>query len=126
MPPLTTYTRTLHRCGLTNKDVDPSHVEEYIEDAQAIVESMAKRTFAITDSDYNLARAGCTDLAAFYCLVRILGGSYSGLQFDEDELNITAQQQAKRDLANKLLAQANRTLDMLIPKVALVAKASTS
>ena len=126
MPPLTTHLRVAHRLGFSDKDVVSEDIEEFIEDAQALIEATAERTFAITDSNYNLARSACTDLAAAYLLIRVLGGSYSGLQFSEDELDISAQQQAKLDLCNKLLARANHALDMLTPKVALIAKSSTS
>jgi len=128
MPPLTTFARVFHRVGFSDKDVDSSHIEEYIEDAQAFIEGEAGRTFAITDSDYNLARGACTDLAAAYSIIRVLGGSYSGLQSDEDELNISVQQRSKFELATTLLSRAKKAIEILKPtnKTALVPKCSTS
>ena len=128
MPPLTTHLRVAHRLGFSDKDVASEDMEEFIEDAQALIEAMAERIFAITDSDYTLARSACTDLAAAYSLIRVLGGAYSGLQFSEDELNISAQQQSKLELANKLLARANKAIDILKSqqKVSLIAKCSTA
>lgn len=128
MPPLTTYARVHHRVGFSDKDVDSSHVEEFIEDAQAYIEGEARRIFDITDADYNLARSACTNLAAAYALVRVLGGAYSGLQWSEDELNILAQQQSKLKLANHLFSRAEKAISILKPhkKVALIPKNSTS
>lgn len=127
MPPLTTYARVHHRPGFSDKDVNSSHVEEFIEDAQAFIEAEANRTFAVTDSDYKLARGACTDLAAAYTIVHALGGAYSGLQSNEDELNITAQQRSKLKLVNTLFSRAEKAIDILRPhkKTALIPKAST-
>lgn len=124
---LTTTKRVFHRAGLSDKDIDPGDALEFIEDAQALVEAKAERVFVATDSDFNLARSACTDLAAFYALIRILGGKYSGLQFSEDEIDISTQQRNKLELATKLLAQARGALLMLEPKTpALKARSTTS
>ena len=128
MPPLTTYARVYHRTGLTDKDVDSSDVEEFIEDAQAFIEGKTERTFAASDADYNLARAACTDLAAYYTLIRVLGGKYSGLQYYEGELDITTQQRSKLELAIRLLSQAKASLVIIEPKAPtfLRARSTTS
>lgn len=126
MAPLTTYARVFHRAGLSDKDVDSADIEEFIEDAQAFVEAKAQRVFAITDSDYNLARSACTDLAAAYALIRILGGSYSGLQFSEGELDISAQQRSKLELVNTLLSRANKALNILTPSNASLTPLSST
>lgn len=124
---LTFTPRVFHRAGLSEKDIDPADVLEFIEDAQAFVEGRAERVFAPSDSDFNLARSACTDLAAFYALIRILGGKYSGLQFSEDEIDISTQQRNKLELATKLLSQARGALLMLEPKTpALKARSTTS
>jgi len=127
MAPLTTYARVFHRVGFSDNDVDSSHIEEYIEDAQAFIEVEANQTFATTDTGYKLARSACTDLAASYALIRALGGSYSGLQRDEDEMNISTQQRSKLELAKKLLARADKAIEILKPhnKTALIPKSST-
>lgn len=127
MAPLTTYARVYHRSGLSEKDIDSSDIEEFIEDAQSFTEGRAEHTFAQTDSDYNLARSACTDLAAFYALIRILGGSYSGLQYNENELDVATQQRSKLELATKLRTQAKEALSILEPKEpALKARSTTS
>lgn len=113
MTALTDYRRVLHRPGLTKEDVDPSDIEEFIEDAQALVEGETERTYAETDNEYNLARAACTDLAAAYAMIRILGGKYSGLEFHEEELELGSQQSTKIQLINKYLARTNHALKVL-------------
>ena len=126
MPPLTTYARVFHRAGFSDKDIGSEDIEEFIEDAQAFIEGKAERTFAASDDAYILARAACTDLAAFYALVRVLSGKYSGLQWNEDELNISAQQQSKLELANKLLTRANQAISVLEPKIPVLKARSTT
>jgi len=110
---LTDYQRVSHRPGISEKDIDAADIEEYIEDAQALIEGETERTFVAGDSDYNLARSACTDLAAAYVVIRMLGGSYSGLEFDEEELEISSQQSTKIQLINKYLARANGALVIL-------------
>lgn len=123
---LTVATRVLHRLGLTEKSLPFEEVEEYIEDAQAFIEAEAERTFLITDSDYNLARSACTDLAAAYALIRLLGGSYSGLTFEEADSDLQRKQVTKVELVNKYLARVNAALAKLRPKAtALLPKSST-
>ena len=113
MTALTTYKRVSHRHGLTSNDMDSSDIEEYIEDAQALIEGETEQTYADGDSQFNLARAACTDLAAAYALIRMLGGKYSGLEFHEEELELGAQQSTKIQLINKYLARANQALKVL-------------
>ena len=113
MASLTNYNRVSNRIGFDSKDISSSAVEEYIEDAQAIIEGDTECTFAEGDTGYKLARAACTDLAAAYALVRMLGGSYSGLEYNEDELEIGAQQTTKIELINKYLARVNQALKIL-------------
>lgn len=101
---LTTADRVYHRAGLSTKDLASSQVDEFIGDAQAFIEATTKCIFAASDSNYNLARSACTDLAA----------------------SIAARQQSKLELANKLLARANQAISMLEPKVTLKARSTTS
>jgi len=127
MPPLTDYKRVIHRAGLSAQDVDPAHVEEFIEDAQAFIEAETQHTYAASDSNFKLARAACTDLAAAYCIVRALGGSYSGLQFHEDSLNLSSQQKAKLEIAQMLTTRAESAIELLAPaSTALLPRSSTS
>lgn len=113
MPPLTDYKRVMHRSGLSSDDIDPSDIEEYIEDSQALIEGETEQTFAKDDSTFNLARAACTDLAAAYALIRMLGGKYAGLEFSEEEIELGSQQSTKIQLITKYLARVNQALDVL-------------
>ena len=113
MTALTTWKRVSHRQGVSEEDMDSSDIEEFIEDAQALIEGETERTYADGDSEYNLARAACTDLAAAYVMIRILGGKYSGLEFHEEEMDIGPQQNTKIQLINKYLARVNQALKVL-------------
>jgi len=93
--------------------MDSSDIEEFVEDAQALIEGESERTYAEGDSEYNLARAACTDLAAAYVMIRVLGGKYSGLEFHEEEMDIGPQQNTKIQLINKYLARVNQALKVL-------------
>ena len=113
MTALTTWRRVSHRQGVSEEDMDPSDIEEFIEDAQALIEGETEQEYADSDSKYNLARAACTDLAAAYVMIRVLGGKYSGLEFHEEEMDIGPQQNTKIQLINKYLARVNQALKVL-------------
>lgn len=113
MTALTDYRRVSHRHGLSTDDMAPSDIEEFIEDAQALIEGETEQTYTNGDSNFNLARAACTDLAAAYAMIRMLGGKYSGLEFHEEELELGSQQSTKIQLINKYLARANQGLKIL-------------
>jgi hypothetical protein len=124
---LTTNSRVYHKAGLSSNDIVSTDVDEFIEDAQAIIEGKAGRTFAVADSDYKLARGACTDLAAAYCLIRVLGGEASGLAFKEANLDLDSQQESKVQLVKQYLAQVKDALEILKPqRSSLRPKASTS
>ncbi len=124
---LTTNSRVYHKSGFCANDIASAEVDEFIEDAQAFIEGKAERIFAASDSDYNLARSACTDLAAAYCLIRALGGEYSGLAWKETNRNLNAQQDTKVALIKQYLNQVKEALDILKPqRSALRPKASTS
>ena len=123
---LTTNSRVYHKAGLSSNDVLPTDIDEFIEDAQGFIEGKAERTFATSDSNYYLARGACTDLAAAYCLIRVLGGEYSGLGWREVKEDLNAQQDTKVSLVNQLLNQVKEALDILKPQRSLKPKASTS
>jgi len=123
---LSTTRRVFHRAGLLDKDVAAADVLEFIEDAQAFVEAKAERIFSPKDSDFNLARSATTDLAAFYTIIRSLGGKYSGLQFDENELDISTQQRSKLEVALRLRNQAEAAMVLLKPKMPVLKARSTT
>ena len=113
MASLTDYKRVSHRQGLSDDDMSSSDIEEFIEDAQALIEGDTEQTYVDSDSSYNLARAACPDLAAAYAMIRMLGGKYSGLEFNEEEIDIGPQQNTKIQLINKYLARANAAMAVL-------------
>lgn len=113
MTALTDWRRVAHRAGISADDVPSEDIEEYIEDAQALIEGDTEQTYAEGNSSYNLARAACTDLAAAYVLIRMLGGKYAGLEFHEEEIDIGPQQNTKIQLVNKYLARANQAILVL-------------
>ena len=113
MAALTDYKRVSHRQGLSDDDMSSSDIEEFIEDAQALIEGDTEQTYVVSDSKYNLARAACTDLAAAYAMIRMLGGTYSGMEFNEEEIDIGPQQNTKIQLINKYLARANAAIAVL-------------
>jgi len=126
MATLTTASRIRNKINVKEADISDAALTELIEDAQAYIEAEAGRTFAATDSDYNLARGACTDLAAAYALIAMLGGSYSGLQFNEADINIDVQQRSKLSLIKELLIRVNKATNILKPKSsALKPKSST-
>lgn len=127
MPPLTNHSRVAHRQGISSEDIDSSDIEEFIEDAQALIEGETEQTYVEGDSDYNLARAACTDLAAAYVMIRILGGTYSGLTYREEELELGSQQSTKIQLINKYLARTNHAIKVLkAGQEDVVARSTTS
>jgi hypothetical protein len=106
--------------------MDPSDIEEFIEDAQALIEGDTEQTYAEGDSNFNLARAACTDLAAAYAMIRILGGKYAGLEFNEEEMDLGSQHSTKLELANKYLARTNQAIRVLNRAKAGVVSRSTT
>jgi hypothetical protein len=72
-------------------------------------------------------RAACTDLAAAYALIRLLGGKYAGLEYQEPELDFVSQQHTKAVLIQQLIGQVNEALAVLTRQTVptLVPKAST-
>ncbi len=126
MTALTDYKRVRNRLGISDDDIDSEDIEEYIEDAQALIESDTEQTYAEGNSDFNLARAACTDLAAAYVMIRILGGKYAGLEFNEEEMDLGTQQNTKVQLVNKYLARANQAINVLNKAKAGVVSRSTT
>jgi hypothetical protein len=75
----------------------------------------------------NRARAACTDLAAAYALIRLLGGKYAGLEYQEPEHDFDSQQHTKTLLIQQLIGQVNEALAVLTRQTvpSLMPKAST-
>ncbi|MEA1957612.1 MAG: hypothetical protein U9N01_04575 [Euryarchaeota archaeon] len=126
MTALTDYRRVEHRVGVSEEDVNSSDIEEYIEDAQATIEGDTAQTYAEGNDNFNLARAACTDLAAAYALIRVLGGSYAGLGFNEEEIELGTQQSTKIQLINKYLGRANNAIAILKRETSVIYAISTT
>jgi hypothetical protein len=126
MVALTDYKRVRNRQGISDDDMDSADIEEYIEDAEALIEGETEQTYIESDSNFNLARAACTDLAAAYVMIRILGGKYAGLEFNEEEMDLGSQQSTKVQLINKYLARANQAINVLNRAKAEVVSRSTT
>jgi hypothetical protein len=59
-------------------------------------------------------------------MVRILGGKYAGLEFNEEEMDLGSQQNTKIQLVNKYIARANNAIDVLNRAKAGVVSRSTT
>lgn len=98
MPPLTTPRRVRDRMGFTTADLTDPILAEFIADQQAFVETTVKRTFAPGDAGFELARSVVTDLAAMMALVRLTGGTTSGLDYRIGKLDVNKQGQLENRL----------------------------
>jgi hypothetical protein len=98
MPPLTTPQRVRDRMGFTTADLTDPILEQFIGDQQAFVEGTVRRAFAAGDAGYELARSVVTDLAAMMALVRLTGGTTSGLDYKIGKLDVNKQGQLENRL----------------------------
>jgi len=98
MVPLTTPQRVRDRMGFTTADLTDPILAEFIADQQAFVETSAKRTFREGDAGFDLARSVVTDLAAMMALVRLTGGTTSGLDYRIGKLDVNKQGQLENRL----------------------------
>lgn len=87
-PRLTTPERVRNRMGFTTEDMTDTLLTEFIEDQQAFLENEIDQTWQQGDDGYELARAVVTDLAAMMGLVRITGGTTSGLDYKLGKLEV--------------------------------------
>ena len=98
MPLITTVQRVRDRMGFTTADLTDGILADFIGDQQAFVESTLGRTFADGDDGFELARSVVTDLAAMMALVRLTGGTTSGLDYKIGKLDVAK----KGQLENRL------------------------
>lgn len=95
---LTTAARVRDRMGFTTADLTDAILEDFIRDQQAFVETTVKRTFAAGEEGFELARSVVTDLAAMMALVRLTGGTTSGLDYKIGKLDVNKQGQLENRL----------------------------
>ena len=98
MATLSTAARIRNRINAEIADISDAVCTEFITDEQAYIEGYAKKAFAESDSQFNLARSVCTDRCAAKALLHIAGIS-AGIIYSIDELKIDKSDRA----ANKLL-----------------------
>ena len=124
---LTTPSRIRNRIHAAESDIANAVLTEFIADEQAHIEGYAEKTFAESDSQFNLARSVCTDRCAAKALLHIAGIS-AGIIYTIDELRIDKSDPA----ANKLLMardiwnRAKEQLLLLKPKITLRPRSSTA
>lgn len=123
---LTTAARVRNRINASESNISDAILAEYIADEQAYIEDYAEKTFAESDSQFNLARSICTDRCAAKALLFINGLS-AGIVYSIDELKIDKTDPTKLEMAKSLWIHAEEQLLLLKPKVSrLRPKASTS
>lgn len=98
MPLLTTVQRVRDRMGFTTADLTDGIIGDFIGDQQAFVEGTLGRTFAEGDEGFELARSIVTDLAAMMALVRLTGGTTSGLEYTIGKLDVNKRGQLENRL----------------------------
>lgn len=127
MTDLTSPDRVRNRIKASGDDVSDAALLEFIADEQAFIEGYSKSIFAEGDSQFNLARAICTDRCAAKALLHTAGIS-AGIIYTIDELKIDKSDRA----ANKLLMardfwdHAKEQLLLLKPASSLRPRSSTS
>ena len=124
---LTTATRIRNRINATLSDISDAVLTEFITDEQAYIEGYAKKTFAESDSQFNLARSVCTDRCAAKALLHIAGIS-AGIIYSIDELKIDKSDRAatKLSMARDIWDHAKEQLLLLKPASSLRPRSSTA
>ena len=124
---LTTPARIRNRIHAAESDISNAVLTEFIADEQAHIEGYAEKTFAESDSQFNLARSVCTDRCAAKALLHIAGIS-AGIIYTIDELRIDKSDPAANKLlmARDLWSRAKEQLLLLKPKITLRPRSSTA
>ena len=127
MATLTTAARIRNRIKAVVGDISDAVLTEFIADEQAYIEGYAKKTFAESDSQFNLARSVCTDRCAAKALLHIAGLS-AGIVYSIDELKIDKSDRAatKLSMARDIWDRAKEQLLLLKPASSLRPKSSTA
>lgn len=74
--------------GLTTSDLTDPILEEFIGDQQAFLEDILDKTFSEGDDGFEFTRSVVTNLSAMMALVRLTGGTTSGLDHKIGKLHI--------------------------------------
>lgn len=124
---LTTAARVRNRIKASESDISDAVLTEFIADEQAYIEGYAKKTFAESDSQFNLARSVCTDRCAAKALLHIAGIS-AGIIYSIDELKIDKSDRAatKLSMARDIWDHAEEQLLLLKPASSLRPRSSTA
>jgi len=86
---LTTADRVRRRLGYTDPTLSEQAILEYIADSQAYIYRVTGRSYVPKDGWlYQLAQSVCTDLAAYYAVIRPAGGISEGLDYTVDEITV--------------------------------------
>ena len=127
MATLTTAPRIRNRINAAEGDISDAVLTEFITDEQAYIESYAEKTFAESDSQFNLARSVCTDRCAAKALLHIAGIS-AGIIYSIDELKIDKSDRAANKLlmARDIWGHAKEQLLLLKPAPSLRPRSSTA
>jgi hypothetical protein len=127
MATLTTAARIRNRIKASESDISDAVLTEFIADEQAYIEGYAKKTFAESDSQFNLARSICTDRCAAKALLHIAGIS-AGIVYSIDELKIDKSDRAatKLSMARDIWDRAKEQLLLLKPASSLRPRSSTA
>jgi len=112
---LTTPERVRNRMGYSDATLTNQIIQEYIDDATAYIQRVARKTFTPADPLYELARSVCTDLATAYAIVRPAGGVIDGLDYTIDELKVKKSEQTKsrQRTVEKFIRFAEKGLEQL-------------
>ena len=127
MATLTTAARIRNRINAAIGDISDAVLAEFITDEQAYIEGYAKKVFAESDSQFNLARSVCTDRCASKALLHIAGIS-AGIIYSIDELKIDKSDRAatKLSMARDIWDRAEEQLLLLKPASSLRPRSSTA
>ena len=127
MATLTTAARIRNRINAAEGDISDAVLTEFITDEQAYIEGYAKKAFAESDSQFNLARSVCTDRCTAKALLHIAGIS-AGIIYSIDELKIDKSDRAatKLSMARDIWDRAEEQLLLLKPASSLRPRSSTA
>ena len=112
---LTTPDEVRLTLGFSDPLLTNEALNQYIRYAENLIQWTLKRTFVVSDLDYDSAAAVATWHAAMQAIIRPLGGTIDGLDYKIDELQVkkSAQQEARLKTANqfqRLIAQGMAAL----------------
>ena len=91
---LTNEDRVRRRLGYTDPTLTDAALLEYIIDAQAYIYRVTRQSYKENQGWlFQLAQSVCTDLAAYYAVIRPAGGVGEGLDYTVDEVRVNKSSQ---------------------------------